>query len=284
MQLQLRKFNLDWIPDDSNIVLIGKKATGKSVTTKDILYHKRNIPVGTVVSATENANKFYGKFIPDIFIFDNYAPYIVDNALKRQRKVVQHMNAEIERNGSSRIDPRTFLVLDDCMYDDTWTRQPAIREIFMNGRHWRFTFMVTMQTPLGIPPALRTNVDFTFILRENLISNRKRIYENYAGMFPTFDVFCQVMNQCTEDYECLVIQNNSKSNRLEDQVFWYKSKIRDDFQMGSPEFWALSRERAASRAYEEDDEYIEMHPIERNPALDMRSRKTGPMVTVRKRI
>ena len=284
MQLQLRKFNLDWIPDDSNIVLLGKKATGKSVTTKDILYHKRSIPVGTVVSATENANKFYGKFIPDVFIFDKYAPYIVDNAVKRQRMVVRRMNAEVERTGTSRIDPRTFLVLDDCMYDDTWTRQSAIREIFMNGRHWRFTFMVTMQTPLGIPPALRTNVDFTFILRENLISNRKRIYENYAGMFPTFDVFCQVMNQCTEDYECLVIQNNSKSNRLEDQVFWYKSKIRDDFQMGSPEFWALSRERAASRAYEEDDEYIEMHPIERNPALDMRSRKTGPMVTVRKRI
>ena len=81
-----------------------------------------------------------------------------------------------------------------------------------------------------------------------------------------------------------VIQNNSKSNRLEDQVFWYKSKIRDDFHMGSQEYWALSRELAAARGDDEDEEYIEMHPIERNPVLDMRSRKTGPMVTVRKRI
>ena len=78
----------------------------------------------------------------------------------------------------------------------------------MNGRHWHILFIITMQYPLGIPPNLRTNIDYVFILRENIVSNRKRIYDNYAGMFPTFEVFCQVMDQCTENYECLVINNN----------------------------------------------------------------------------
>ena len=32
-------------------------------------------------------------------------------------------------------------------------------------------------------PNLRTNIDYVFILRENIVSNRKRIYDNYAGMF-----------------------------------------------------------------------------------------------------
>ena len=77
-----------------------------------------------------------------------------------------------------------------------------------------------MQYPLGIPPDLRTQIDYTFIFRNNLIGNRKRIYENYAGLFPTFDVFCQVMDQCTDDFGCIVIDNTAKSNRLEDQVFW----------------------------------------------------------------
>ena len=31
------------------------------------------------------------------------------------------------------------------------------------------------------------------------------------------------MDQCTENYECLVINNNAKSNKLTDQVFWYKT-------------------------------------------------------------
>ena len=73
-----------------------------------------------------------------------------------------------------------------------------------------------MQYPLGIPPTLRTNIDYVFILREPYIANRKRIYENYAGMFPTFESFCQIMDQCTENFECLVIDNNVKSNKLRD--------------------------------------------------------------------
>ena len=40
------------------------------------------------------------------------------------------------------------------------------------------------------------------------------IYENYACIFPMFEsFFFQVMDQCTENYERLVI-NNSKSNKL----------------------------------------------------------------------
>ena len=94
-----------------------------------------------------------------------------------------------------------------------------------------------MQFALGIPPNLRTNIDYVFILRENYVSNRKRIYEHYAGMFPTFEMFCQVMDQCTENFECLVINNNAKSNKLEDQVFWYKASEHDDFRLGAQEYW-----------------------------------------------
>jgi hypothetical protein len=94
-----------------------------------------------------------------------------------------------------------------------------------------------MQYALGIPPNLRTNVDFVFILRENFVNNRKRLYDHYAGMFPTFEMFCQVMDQCTENFECLVINNNAKSNKLEDQVFWYKASDHDDFILGAQEYW-----------------------------------------------
>jgi hypothetical protein len=56
-------------------------------------------------------------------------------------------------------------------------------------------------------------------------------------MFPSFEVFCQVMDQCTENYECLVVNNNAKSNKIEDQVFWYKAEAHNNFTMGAPEFW-----------------------------------------------
>lgn len=65
-----------------------------------------------------------------------------------------------------------------------------MRYVFMNGRHLNILTLITMQYALGVPPNLRTNIDYVFILRENIYANRKRIYEQYAGMFPTFDMFC----------------------------------------------------------------------------------------------
>ena len=47
-----------------------------------------------------------------------------------------------------------------------------MRLLFMNGRHWKIMLVITMQYPLGVPPNLRTNIDYTFILREPY-SNRK---------------------------------------------------------------------------------------------------------------
>ena len=235
--LQLKKFDMGSIDDDKVVVLIGKRETGKSFLVRDLLYYHQDIPIGTVISGTEAANNFYGNIFPKLFIHGEYTAPVVNNFLKRQKMVVNMINKEMHENGDTQIDPRSVLILDDCLYDSSWTKETTIRALFMNGRHYKTMFIITMQYALGIPPNLRTNVDYVFILRENYVSNRKRLYEHYAGMFPTFEVFCQVMDQCTENYECLVINNNAKSNKLEDQVFWYKADVHDSFIIGAPEFW-----------------------------------------------
>ena len=189
--------------------------------------------------------------------------------MKRQRGVLKQIRTEKESYKRSTIDPRTFCILDDCLYDASWTKDKMMRLLFMNGRHWKIMLIITMQYPLGIPPNLRTNIDYVFILREPYIANRKRIYENYAGMFPTFESFSQVMDQCTENYECLVINNNSKSNKLTDQIFWYKANAHGDFKLGSREFWELSE----SINSDEDEPY--------DPS-NTRKKNAGPKINVKK--
>ena len=223
------------IKDDKVVVLIGKRDTGKSFLCKDILYHHKGIPVGQVISGTEGANQFYSKIVPKLFIHGEFDTQIVQNMIKRQKILIDKIN-----QGDNSIDPRCFLILDDCLYDNTWAKDKWMRSVFMNGRHYKMLFLLTMQYALGVPPNLRTNVDYVFILRENYVSNRKRLYEHYAGMFPSFEMFCQIMDQCTENYECLVINNNAKSNKLTDQVFWYKAEPHDDFKIGAPSFWEYS--------------------------------------------
>ena len=237
MNLELRKFDLTEIKDDKVVVLIGKRDTGKSFLCRDILYHHAGIPVGQVISGTEGANQFYSKIVPKLFIHDEFKTEIVQNVLKRQKTMIDKIN-----RGEPGVDPRAFLILDDCLYDNTWAKDKWMRSVFMNGRHYKLLFLLTMQYALGVPPNLRTNIDYVFILRENYVSNRKRLYEHYAGMFPNFDMFCQVMDQCTENYECLVINNNAKSNKLEDQVFWYKAPEHDDFKLGGAEYWEWAQQ------------------------------------------
>ena len=270
MKLELKKFDITKIRNDNVVVLIGKRGTGKSFLVKDLLYYHTDIPVGTIISGTESANRFYGDFVPNIFIHEEVTPELIQNVVTRQKLIMRKKNKEESSYGTSRIDPKAFIILDDCLYDSSWAKDKNIRSIFMNGRHIKLFFIITMQYPLGIPPNLRTNIDYVFILRENIVGNRKRIYENYAGMFPTFEVFQQVMDQCTENYECLVIDNTSSSNKLEDCVYWYKGSEHEDYRLGSSQFWV-------NNSFEEDDDSDEEFSVDQ-----FKTKRNATRINVRK--
>jgi hypothetical protein len=121
----------------------------------------------------------------------------------------------------------------------SFSKTPVFANVFMNGRHYNIFFMLTMQYVMDLPPALRANVDYVFILRENIIQNREKLYKSFFGIFPSFDMFSKVMDACTENYECLVLDNTVKSNKITDCVFWYKAKVRTGFRVGSPNLWKL---------------------------------------------
>ena len=140
----------------------------------------------------------------------------------------------------------------------------------MNGRHYKIFFLITMQYCLGLPPILRANIDYVFIFKNNLIKEREKIYQHYAGIFNNFETFCNVMDKCTDNYECLVINNNSKSNQLRDQVFWYKADAHNDFKLGSKEFWELSKDINSD---EEDEKY---------DPNNTKKRGQGPKISVKK--
>ena len=270
--LNLRKFDPSKIAKGSVVVLIGKRNTGKSFLVKDILYYKRDIPVGTVISASESANCFYGDMMPGLFIHDEYKPEIINSLCKRQEIVVKKLKAEEKQLGKSNIDPWAFLILDDLMYDTSWIKEKTIRMLFMNGRHFKILYMISLQYALGLPPALRSNVDYVFILRENIVSNRKRLYEQYAGMFPSFEIFCQVMDQCTENFECLVIDNTTKSNKIEDMVFWYKADPHPPYKIGAPAFWQYHNQHFSGNTGDEDEDISSV----------MNGKRRGPTINVKK--
>lgn len=235
--INLNKFNINKINDYSIIVLIAKRNSGKTFLTKDILYKHRIIPLCVVICPTDQYNDSYKEFIPESFIFDECDTIYINNFLYRQGKMVKKVKK------GRHLDPRGVIIMDDCMADTNWIKQKCTKTIFNNGRHFKFMYILTMQDSLGIPNYFRGNIDYVFILREPNVKNRKRLYDHYAGMFPTFKAFNLAMDKCTEDFHCLVIDNLTRSNTITDQVFWYKATKHEDFKFGSKKYWKYHKKR-----------------------------------------
>lgn len=248
MSLKLKKFDPRTIGDNRTCVFIGKRGTGKTTLVTDILWYKRHLPVGIVMSGTEEGNGHYGNFVPDTFIYSDYDRSVIEKVITRQRKLAV--------GADETVDKRVFLLLDDVMYDKKICRERCIRQLFMNGRHWDILLFATFQYVMDLPPDLRANVDYLFILRDNVINARLKLWKCFFGIIPDFNLFCTIMDKCTENYECLVLDNTKPSNKIEDCVYWYKAKPREHFRVGAKEFWEY-HQKAYNPAYSTSSQAME---------------------------
>jgi hypothetical protein len=272
--LKIKRFDIKSMPDNVTIAMIAKRASGKSYLTKEILFHKRDIPLTIAISKTEKLNKFYADFIPDIYIFDEYDNVILNKIYKRQ-SLMNEDNDKKKKEGKKIKDPKVMLIMDDCMSSKgSWVKEQPISELFFNGRHHNLSFILTMQFPLGIPPEMRSNFDFIFLLADDFISNRKRLYDHYAGMFPDFNTFQQVFLDLTENFGCMVINNRIHSKDITEKVFWYKAKETPNFTMGSKLY-----KKFHTKKYDKDwNKRIEVF----DPASMMSQKKKEAKFTVEK--
>ena len=229
VNLQLKKFDPSKMADDAVCVFIAKRRSGKSVLIKDIMYHKRNkLPAGIVLSGTEEGNGYYSNFVPDLFVYNDMDLEAIERLIERQRKLVK-----LRKPNSN-----CFLLMDDVMHEPKALKSPIIRNIFLNGRHWKIFCCIAAQYAMDMGPSLRANIDYVFILRENIVANRERLWKQFFGIFPDFASFQKTMDACTENYECLVLDNTVKSNRIEDCVFWYKARWPPPkYRLGAPAYW-----------------------------------------------
>jgi len=208
--------------------------TGKTTLIASLLYSKRDIfPVGMVMSGSEDSNGFYRKIMPSTFVYNEYNEDKIKDFIRRQKIAKQHLP-----------NPWAVILLDDCTDDPRIFNNPLQHGMYKRGRHWKMWYILSLQYAMDVKPVIRTNVDGIFILREPILKNRKTLWENYASIIPDFHLFCEIMDQITDDYTALYIHNANHSNNWLDCVFWYKADIiPKDFKFGSPEFWSFHNDR-----------------------------------------
>lgn len=251
-KLKLNKFKIKSILPDATILCLGKRRSGKSFLVRDIFYNHRHIPCGVIFSGTEEANPFFGDFIPDSFIHSEYDPDLIQSILNKQKRKIKEAKVTGKSPDGKLNSNNKFVVLDDMLHDaQSWKKDKTIKNIFYNGRHYNILFILTMQYAQAIPPDLRSNIDYIFIFNESSVANRKKIYDAYCGMIPSFDHFCNILDACTQNHECLVIKTSGNSSELSDQVFWYKAQAHENFQAGHKRFWNFHKDNYNAE-YEDD--------------------------------
>lgn len=239
--------------DGNNRYILGNFiVTHNSWLVRDIFYNHRDIPSGIVFSGTEEANPFFRDFIPDCFIHNEYDPDLINKIMNKQKQKIRDAKDRGVKDGKSAAN-NFFIVLDDMLHDaGAWKNDKTIKNIFYNGRHYNFLFILTMQYVNGIPPGLRSNIDYVFIFNEPSITNRKKIWQDYAAIIPTFDHFCNILDACTQNHECLVIKTSTNSIDLRDSIFYYKAKEHSKFQAGHYKFWKFHKKNYNDN-YENDN-------------------------------
>jgi hypothetical protein len=218
----------------TKIVVVGKPGTGKSTLIASLLYSKKHIiPIGLVMSGSEDFNKFYQKIFPSTFVFNDYDEDKVKDLIRRQKIAKEYLE-----------NPWAVLLLDDCTDDPKIFNKPLQHGLFKRGRQMKLWYILSLQYAMDVKPVIRTNVDGIFILREPSLRNRKTLWENYASIIPDFDMFCEIMDQITGDHTALYIHNQTQSMVWEDCVFYYKAPIvPEDFRFGCKEMWDFHYDR-----------------------------------------
>jgi hypothetical protein len=251
----LNRFKTTGIKKDRIIFLCGKRGSGKTTGVMDILYRHRDIQMAMVMCGTEESAEQYRDYFPDSFIYGKYDEEVLRTAVKAQkRRLFEH------KMGRRRKVPYICILLDDCMFEKPLSGK-FMRNLFMNGRHWKIMLIITCQYVIDVPAALRGQIDYAMLFKNNSPQEREKMLTVFGTPFPKDKgvTFNQIMDQCTRDFGCMVIDNTANGSRLEESVFYFRPKRRENFRIGSAGMWRYHHrryylEKAMMGPPEEDDD------------------------------
>ena len=219
------------------IVLQGRRGSGKSTLLNALLHRmKDSAELMIAMTPTVSQQEVFRQMTPACLVHDHLNIEAIAALLKTQR----HLLSKGKR-------PRNIvLVLDDCAFDARAFRSPVLGDLARNGRHAKVTCFLCLQYAYDIPPALRSQCDLLFALREPSISNIKRLHSAYFGMVELAK-FHILMTEATRDYACLVLLNTAPTSEISDCVFWYRATPHQPkFRVSNDVYFKLATKKPPS--------------------------------------
>lgn len=212
-------------------LIVGRRGSGKTVLLRYLMYvMKDKIDFAMAFCPTVESRNMLKEHLPEACVFDRLVQSKVDDTVS--------LASNLATQGRHKS---ILMIFDDVLYEKAAFRTKAIRELFFNGRHYHITAIILTQYLVDIEPSLRSNVDFCVTFKDNILSNKMRLWKYMFGLLSTMEDFVSVHDRCTQNYECLVLDNTGASSAISDSLFWYKADAsKTDFKVGSKTFFKLT--------------------------------------------
>lgn len=232
--------------DGNHRFLLGDRTvthnSGKTTLIENLTYyHKHKYPVARAFIGTEGGYKRFCKIFHPLFVSNYYDEEEEKKHIERQRTLV------LENHPT----PYAVNILDDVSDDPTIYRTPTMRGLFKLGsQHWAQLLMVGSQYAIDMPPDVRKAVSYVAIFREPEEEERKKLYKNFGGLSGSYSNFCDLMDQLTGDYTCIIFKKRSQDNDMEKCIFYFKTKQLGNWKFGCKEYreWG---EKRYNKSYKE---------------------------------
>lgn len=203
--MQVPKFNLEDMCPNPFIFICGKKGSKKTAIIKDIL-RQNSSSRKLIVSCYEDTRHEYSAEFYDAQIYDNGCNIkdnikdVVTNFISEQEDLLTNIS------DGSLVNHQSIIVLDDVFSTTQLTAASSILSLIVEKcKRNNITCVITMQFPLGINIEVRSSFDYVFLCNEDYISNKKRLYDHYAGTFPSYQSFDSAFMQLTRNHSCEMV-------------------------------------------------------------------------------
>lgn len=120
--------------------------------------------------------------------------------------------------------PHTYIVFDDCFYDNRWQENSALIELMKDPNNiFNTSVIIGISFPIGINPYMKTSIHYTLVM-SNVKRDLKMLYDRYFDFIQPYKVFTETVGKLlNNENECVVIIHK-EFKKISDCIQWYKIK------------------------------------------------------------
>ena len=179
-------------------LFIARRGSGKSHLMKSILHTcmKQKRFEWVYVFSLTAFNKEWSNVVGPKNVCADFSPAWITSLMKAQSKLVE----------KGKIRPG-LIIFDDMVGTAKW-KDPVITQLAIASRHYHITVWISSQYYTSLPPLIRQNADYCFLLNTINETVSKKLAEEFpTSQYPKWQDLMTFAEEATQDHGVFFINN-----------------------------------------------------------------------------